>query len=122
MLLFLVLNLVPAYETMFESYRPSWTSVGRNGLAVRSETFITIKEDVMFGVNLRSYDVYFKERWHRLRLGFPLKPITIDVEERKKQFQGRIETNWLFVNIGISLVLWMLLEFALSTTRRAQRN
>jgi hypothetical protein len=121
-MLILVLNVIPAYETMFNSFRPSWTAIGRDDLEVRTGTFITIKEDVVFGVNVHSYDVHFKERWHRLRLGFPLKLITIDFEERKKQVQGRIETNWLFVNIGASLVLWMLLELILSATRRSKRG
>lgn len=120
--LLLVLSVIPAYETMFNSFRPSWTSIGRDDLEKRSGTFIAIKRDVVFGVNVHSDDVHFKGRWHRLRLGFPLKPITIDFEERKEQVQGRIETNWLFVNIVTSYLLWMLLELILLATRRSKRD
>lgn len=125
--LILVLTVIPAYETMFNSYRPTWTSIRRDGAELRTGTFIQMKpiaayRDIVFGVNVRSHDVRFKDRWHRLRLGFPLKPITIDYEERKGQVQGRIETNWLSVNIGLSLVLWMLFELIRFAARRSQRD
>ena len=125
--LILVLNVIPAYETMFNSYRPSWTSISRDGSEQRTGTFMATQpiaayRDIVFGVNVRSYDVRFKERWHRLRLGFPLKPVTIDYEERTEQVQGRIETNWLSVNIFLGLVLWMLIESIRFATRWSHRD
>ena len=122
LMLILVLHLIPAYETMFNSFRPSWTAIGRDDLEVRTGTFMTIKEDLVLGMNVHNYDVHFKERWHRLRLGFPLKVTTIDFEERKKQVQGRIETNWLIVNIGAGLVFWGLLELMLLAARQSARD
>lgn len=122
LILILVLSVVPAYETMSNTRRPSWNSLGRDDLEMRTGTFITIKRDVVFGANVHSYDLLFRERWHRLRLGFPLKPVTIDFEEGKKQVQGRIEINWLLANISISWVLWTLFELMLLAVRRSRAN
>jgi hypothetical protein len=111
---------------MFNTYRPSWTSVSRDGLDKQIGTFIRVEQDflfdVVFGVHTDNYDVRFKERWHRLRTGFPLKAITIDFEQRKNQVQGRIETNWLLLNICISFVLWISLELIIRSTRRPDRQ
>ena len=119
--LLLMLNAIPTYDTMFDSYRPSWTALGRDDLEDRTGTFVRLKEDVVFAVNLDSFDVRFKERWHRLRIGYPFSPVTIDFEQRKKQVQGRIETNWLFMKLGITGVLWALLELCLSLIKRERR-
>jgi hypothetical protein len=59
--------------------------MGRDDLKVRTGTFVTMKEDVLFSVNVQSCDVYFRERWHRFPSGFPLKPIAMDFVERKRQ-------------------------------------
>ena len=119
--LLLMLNAIPTYDTMFDSYRPSWTALGRDDLEDRTGTFVRLKEDVVFAVNLDSFDVRFKERWHRLRIGYPFSPVTIDFEQRKKQVQGRIETNWLFMKLGITAILWALLELCLSLIKRERR-
>ena len=121
MVLLLMLNAIPTYETMFDSYRPSWTALGRDDLEDRTGTFVRLKEDVVFAIHLDSFDVHFKERWHRLRIGYPFSPITIDFEQRKKQVQGRIETNWLFMRLGITGILWALLESCLSLMKRERR-
>jgi hypothetical protein len=97
---FLIMNAIPTYDTMFNSFRPGWTafSVGET-----TGTFVkNIEGDVFFGANLYSFDPHFKERWHRVRIGYPLSPITIDFEQRKKQIQGRIETNWLLMRLGLT--------------------
>ena len=97
---FLIMNAIPTYDTMFNSFRPGWTAFGlgeKTGIFIRS-----VEGDVYFGANVHSYDPQFKERWHRVRIGYPLSPITIDFEQRKKQIQGRIETNWLLMRLGLT--------------------
>ncbi|WP_409267742.1 hypothetical protein [Massilia sp. BHUDP2] len=117
LVLILVLNATPTYESMFNSYRPTWTSLGRDIREQGSVTVIPKRHGFVFGVNNERSDVHFKERWHRLRFGYPVRPITIDYEQRKKQIQGRVEINWLLIWLCISCVLWMVLELMLFSIR-----
>ena len=113
LLLLLILNAIPSYEPIFDTFRPSWTALGRDDLEKRTGTFVRIKDGIVFAINLDSYDVRFRERWHRFRIGYPFSPVTIDFEQRKKQVQGRIETNWLLMRLVITCMLWMFLESCL---------
>lgn len=105
---FLVMNAIPTYDTMFNAFRPGWTAFG---LEEKTGNFMwTVQGDIFFGANLYSFDPHFKEHWHRVRIGYPLSPITIDFEQRKKQIQGRIETNWLLMRLGLTCFIWALVE------------
>ncbi|SDF50733.1 hypothetical protein SAMN05428966_11691 [Massilia sp. PDC64] len=117
LLLLLICNAIPSYERIFDTFRPSWTALGRDDLEKRTGTFVRVKDGIVFAINLDTWDVHFRERWHRFRIGYPLSPITIDFEQRKKQIQGRIETNWLVLRLAITCMLWMLLESCLFLSR-----
>lgn len=114
--LILLLNATPTYESMFNSYRPTWTYL-RDIQETDTVNFERKRHGFVFGVNNERSDVHFKERWHRLRFGYLVRPITIDYEERKKQIQGRVEINWLLIWLCVSCILWMVVELMLCSFR-----
>jgi hypothetical protein len=120
--LILVLNGIPTYELMSNTYRPSWTAPAVYANYHRTGTFMRVEEGIVFGINVQPYDVAFRERWHRLRIGYPASPITVDFEQHKKQIQGRIETNWLLMRLFFTFILWIILERLVSRAKRLVRN
>jgi len=102
----------PTYESMLNSLRPSFTSPGKYGGVAMMDNYLTIKRHgLYFGINVEMWDVNFKERWHRIRLGAPLQAITIDYEERKNQFKGVIETDFYLLNILLAIISITFIEF-----------
>ncbi len=77
----------------------------------------------------RSYDLQFRigpeinglRPWTRIRLGFPIKPVTVDVLTRPVIVQVRLETLHITVNLVAALV-GILIVWALKRGKPGRRN
>ena len=116
--LLLVLNGIPAYEPMAHTRRPEWTAPAVYANYHRSGTYLRAEEGIVFGIDVQPYDVAVEERWHRLRIGYPASPVTIDFEQHRKQIQGRIETGWLLARLFFTAILWLIVERLVAGARR----
>ncbi|MDH5232072.1 MAG: hypothetical protein OEZ58_03130 [Gammaproteobacteria bacterium] len=93
---------------MYNSHRPSWTSPSHYSGPSRHGNYVVNKRLILYiGLNVEEWDVNFKERWHRVRFGFPIQFITIDFEHRKNQMKAAFEKN-------IYLLLFPAIIFALT--------
>ena len=87
--LVLITLFFPGFETMEHACQTGlWTS-----------NVYPPEKAAGFAVKLGGDIGYSFETWNRIRLGFPFKPVTIDIQREYSIVQARIEPDAIIVNI-----------------------
>ena len=74
------------------------------------------------GLNQAGIGPHEDHKWHRVRLGFPLKSITVDFREGSREWHLVFE-DWFWVNLASLVALWGLFEcFAYELRSRKSAN
>jgi hypothetical protein len=117
----LLINGIPTCESIFNGTRPTWTMAhGRSATEQMTGHYVQYEFYYFwFGLNVVPFDPNVPERWHRVRFGYPISPITIDIEQRAWQLQGVVETNWLLLKLLASAFSWGTIETVLFVGRRS---
>lgn len=95
LILFAITLLFPSFDT--------YTNAAQSGLWTydNHRRYPAKSYDLQFRIGTEINDI---RPWTRVRLGFPVKPITVDVLTRPVIVQTRIETLHLLVNVAAALV------------------
>lgn len=95
LIILFIMLLFPSFSNLENCYQDSlWTS---HTLSRSTKT-----NDIIFGIGGKFDEIKI---WHRLRLGLPAKAITIDCQSEEKIIQGRIEPDYIILNLLLGCTL-----------------
>ena len=113
---------IPSHEALDHTYQTSlWTypESGRSIETLRRPPQLAVR---IGGTTARGSLM----RWHRVRLGFPFKAVTLDIQKGKSIVQSRFELVYfvanLFGGLSVGFVISCLLQGVLTRRRFGSRH